>query len=252
MSISEQILYEDNHLIILNKRSGQIVQGDKTCDPCLADEIKAFLKTRDHKSGNVFCGIVHRLDRPVSGVVVFAKTSKALVRMNAIIKERNIHKLYWAITKNEPEPHQGHLEDFLWRDQERNRSFVVKASHPDAKPAVLDYRLLGRSQGGYYLIEVDLRTGRHHQIRAQLAHLGCPIKGDLKYGAPRSNPDGGIALHARFISFEHPVKHVNIAVTAPLPPDTLWQAFAQDDISPQQAVQIQAGTPHRDDAAHEP
>lgn len=250
MSLAEQILYEDNHLIILNKRNGQIVQGDKTGDSCLVDEIKAFLKVRDHKSGNVFCGTVHRLDRPVSGVVVFAKTSKALSRMNAIVKGREIQKHYWAITKDEPQPPQGHLEDYLWRDQERNRSFIVKANHPDAKHAVLDYRLLARSKGGYYLIEVDLRTGRHHQIRAQLAHLGCPIKGDLKYGAPRSNPDGGISLHARFISFEHPVKHVTIAVTAPLPPDPLWQAFAQDDVTTLQSVRIE--TPNHDITTPEP
>ncbi len=225
MSLAKQILYEDNHLLIVNKRCGQIVQSDKTGDPCLVDDIKAFLKGRDNKPGNVFCGTVHRLDRPVSGVVVFAKTSKALGRMNAIIKGREIQKQYWAITKDMPQPQQGHLEDYLWRDQERNRTLVVNPDHKDAKLAVLDYRLLATSKGGYHLVEVDLKTGRHHQIRAQLSHLGCPIKGDLKYGAPRSNPDGSISLHARSISFEHPVQHTTIAISASPPPDPLWQAF---------------------------
>lgn len=227
-TISEQILYEDNHLIVLNKRAGQIVQSDKTQDRCLSDDIKDFLKERDHKPGNVFCGVVHRLDRPVSGVVVFAKTGKALSRMNEMIKSRNIKKTYWAITKEAPAAQQGRLEDWLLRNETNNRTYVVTPGTKDAKIAILDYRVLSTSKGGYYLIEVDLLTGRHHQIRAQLSHMGCPIKGDLKYGAPRSNPDGSISLHAHSITFEHPVRHEMINIIAPVPNETLWQSFDTD------------------------
>ena len=191
------ILYEDNHLIAINKRPGQIVQGDKTGDPCMADEIKSCLKQRDGKPGNVFCGVIHRLDRPVSGVVLFAKTSKALSRMNEILKQRDCRKVYYAVVKNMPPQPEGHLEDYLVRNEKLNKSFVVDGPRPDAKLAVLDYRLLATSTGGYHLLEVELHTGRHHQIRCQLAHIGCPIKGDLKYGYPRSNPDGSISLHSR-------------------------------------------------------
>lgn len=229
-TIQDQILYEDNHLIVLNKRAGQIVQADKTEDRCLADDIKDFLKERDHKPGNVFCGVVHRLDRPVSGVVVFAKTGKALSRMNELIKERAIQKTYWAITKEAPPQAEGHLEDWLLRNEAQNKSYVVEPRTRGAKLAVLNYKVLSTSAGGYYLIEVDLQTGRHHQIRAQLAHMGCPIKGDLKYGAPRSNPDGGISLHAHSITFDHPVRHEPLTIVAPLPDDALWQAF--DTVAP--------------------
>lgn len=210
-----QIIYEDNHLLLVNKRAGELVQGDKSGDSCLVDEIKSFIKERDNKPGNVFCGLVHRLDRPVSGVVIFAKTSKALSRMNALVKERAIEKTYWAVSKNCPEPMEGTLRNCLSRNEKMNKSFVVSDGTKDnAKEAVLDYRVIGKSQGGYYLIEVNLHTGRHHQIRCQLANIGCPIKGDLKYGAPRSNPDGSISLHARRVSFEHPVSHINVSVEA--------------------------------------
>lgn len=212
---SDQIIYEDNHLLLVNKRAGELVQGDKSGDSCLVDEIKSFIKERDNKPGNVFCGLVHRLDRPVSGVVIFAKTSKALSRMNALVKERAIEKTYWAVSKNCPEPMEGTLRNWLSRNEKMNKSFVVADGTKDnAKEAVLDYKVIGRSEGGYYLIEVNLHTGRHHQIRCQLANIGCPIKGDLKYGAPRSNPDGSISLHARRVSFEHPVSHLKIDVEA--------------------------------------
>lgn len=218
MSIADQILYEDNHLLALNKRPGQIVQGDKTGDVCMADEIKAFLKERDGKPGNVFCGVIHRLDRPVSGVVVFAKTSKALCRMNELVKSRDFRKTYLAVVKNAPPTPSGRLEDMLVRNEKLNKSFVTTdTSRPDAKPASLDYRLVAVSKGGYHLLEVELHTGRHHQIRCQLAHIGCPVKGDLKYGAPRSNPDGSICLHAYRLSFEHPVRHETVSIEAPMP-----------------------------------
>lgn len=213
--ISNQILYEDNHLLALNKLPGQIVQGDKTGDVCLADEVKLFLKQRDAKPGHVFCGVIHRIDRPVSGVVLFAKTSKALTRMNEMVKQRAFQKTYLAVTKNRPPQEEGRLEDWLVRNERLNKVFVVKEGTPDAKLASLDYRVRGVSQGGYCLIEVDLHTGRHHQIRCQLANMGCPIKGDLKYGAPRSNPDGSISLHAYKIVFEHPVRHERVEIVAP-------------------------------------
>lgn len=212
---ADQIIYEDNHLLLVNKRAGELVQGDKSGDSCLVDELKAFIKERDNKPGNVFCGLVHRIDRPVSGVVIFAKTSKALTRMNAMVKERAIEKTYWAVSKKCPEPMEGELRNWLVRNERMNKSFVVAdGTKEGAKEAVLDYKVIGRSEGGYYLIEVNLHTGRHHQIRCQLANIGCPIKGDLKYGAPRSNPDGSISLHARRVSFEHPVSHVKIDVKA--------------------------------------
>ena len=211
----DRIIYEDNHLLLVNKRAGELVQGDRSGDPCLVDEIKAFIKQRDHKPGNVFCGLVHRLDRPVSGVVVFAKTSKALSRMNELVKQRAIEKTYWAVSKNCPSRSTGTLRNWLLRNEKMNKSFVVAdGSQRNAKEAVLDYKVLGKSEGGYYLLEVNLHTGRHHQIRCQLAHIGCPIKGDLKYGAPRSNPDGSISLHARSLCFEHPVSHVQINAVA--------------------------------------
>ena len=225
MNIAEQILYEDNHLLALNKRCGQIVQGDKTGDETLPDMIKAFLKERDGKPGNVFCGVIHRLDRPVSGVVLFAKTSKALSRMNGVVKQREIQKTYWALCKEAPVHSEGHLEDWLLRNEKQNKSFVVKPDTEGAKPAVLDYRLLGVSGGGYNLIEIDLHTGRHHQIRAQLANIGCHIKGDLKYGAQRSNPDGGISLHARKITFIHPVRKEPVTIVAPTPDEPIWNEF---------------------------
>lgn len=222
---SAQILYEDNHLLVLNKRSGQITQSDKTGDICMADEIRDFIRVRDDKPGNVFCGVVHRLDRPVSGVVIFAKTSKATTRLNNMIRTREVQKTYWALTKGVPPAPQGHLENWLLRNEKQNKSFVVAEGTPMAKFASLDYRLLATSEGGYSLIEVDLHTGRHHQIRCQLAHIGCVIKGDLKYGASRSNPDGSISLHARRINLIHPVRKEPLEIVAPLPDDALWQSF---------------------------
>ncbi len=220
MTIADQILYEDNHLIAVNKLSGQIVQADKTGDICMSDLIKAYIKERDSKPGNVFCGVIHRLDRPVSGVVLFAKTSKALSRMNQMIKERDFQKIYRAIVTGNLPAMQGHLEDYLVRNAKLNKSFVTADStNPEAKLASLDYRLLGTSNGGYNLVEIELHTGRHHQIRCQLAHMGCPVKGDLKYGAPRSNPDGSISLHAYSVTFIHPVRQQPVHITASQP----WQ-----------------------------
>lgn len=223
MSIGGQILYEDNHLIALNKLAGQIVQADKTGDPCMADLLKEYIKQRDNKPGNVFCGVIHRIDRPVSGVVLFAKTSKALSRMNELIKQRDFRKIYRAVVTGKLPSTQGHLEDYLVRNQKLNKSFVTQGNtRPDAKLASLDYRVLASSRGGYHLLEIELHTGRHHQIRCQLAHIGCPIKGDLKYGAPRSNPDGSICLHAFKVEFEHPVKHETITITAPQPWENMF------------------------------
>lgn len=219
--ISDQIIYEDNHLLVLNKRAGQLVQGDKTGDTCLAEYIKEFLKQRDNKPGNVFCGVIHRLDRPVSGVCIFAKTSKALSRMNEMVKKHDFQKTYWAIAKapeninsKQLSGEKIHLEDWLLRNEKQNKSFVVKLGTKNAKLASLDYTILAVSKGGYALIEVDLHTGRHHQIRCQLAHAGFPIKGDLKYGYPRSNPDASISLHARRVVFDHPVRHEEIVIEA--------------------------------------
>ena len=219
-------LYEDNHIIIVSKRSGEIVQGDKTGDEPLSETVKQYIKEKYHKPGNVFLGVVHRLDRPVWGLVVFAKTSKALTRLNTMFKEGQVHKTYWAITKNAPPAEEGVLTDWLVRNERQNKSYAHPQEVPNAKKAVLKYRVIAHSDR-YHLIEVNLLTGRHHQIRCQLANMGCVIKGDLKYGAPRSNPDGSISLLARRITFVHPVSKENIVVEAPLPPnDKLWEALA--------------------------
>lgn len=219
-------LYEDNHIIIVSKRSGEIVQGDKTGDEPLSETVKQYIKEKYHKPGNVFLGVVHRLDRPVWGLVVFAKTSKALTRLNKMFKEGQVHKTYWAITKNAPPAEEGVLTDWLVRNERQNKSYTHPQEVPNAKKAVLKYRVIAHSDR-YHLIEVNLLTGRHHQIRCQLANMGCVIKGDLKYGAPRSNPDGSISLLARRITFVHPVSKENIVVEAPLPPnDKLWEALA--------------------------
>ncbi len=215
--LSARILYEDNHLLVVNKRAGEIVQGDKTGDECLADTYKAFIAQRDGKPGKVFMGIPHRLDRPVSGIVLLAKTSKALERLAALFRDGDVHKTYLALCCGKPARTEALLEDWLWRNEAANKSFVTQEGRrKDAKLARLRYRFLG-STDRYHLLEVELLTGRHHQIRCQLAHMGCPIKGDLKYGAPRSNPDGGISLHARCIRFTHPVRKEEIVICAPLP-----------------------------------
>ncbi len=221
----DDILYEDNHLLIVNKHCGDLVQPDPSGESALEDQIKAYIKTRDKKPGEVFLGVVHRIDRPVSGAVLFAKTSKALVRLNEMIREGHIRKHYWALTEQTPEPEAGELTHYLLRDGRTNRSRVYDTPKPEAKLGILRYRTLGRSTH-YTLVEVELLTGRHHQIRAQLAKIGCPIRGDLKYGAKRSIAGGGISLHSRTIAFDHPVRHEPIEVTAPVPADdNLWNFF---------------------------
>ena len=219
-----QVLYEDNHIIIVNKTCSEIVQGDKTGDKPLSETVKEWLKEKYNKPGNVFCGVTHRLDRPVSGIVIFAKTSKALPRLNEMFKNKDIKKTYWAIVKNTPEKEEGTLIHYLVRNEKQNKSYAYDLEKPQSKQAILYYKLIARSDK-YNLLEVDLETGRHHQIRCQLAKIGCVIKGDLKYGAERSNPDGGISLHARKVSFIHPVSEKLIEVTAPVPDDKLWKAF---------------------------
>lgn len=219
-----QVLYEDNHIIIVSKRAGEIVQGDKTGDVPLSETVAAYLKEKYSKPGNVFVGVPHRLDRPVSGVVVLAKTSKALSRLNDMFRAGSVDKRYLAIVKNKPEEPQGRLENWLVRNEKQNRSYAYDKEVPGSKKAVLNYKLVASSVN-YNLLEVELLTGRHHQIRCQLARMGCPIKGDLKYGAERSNPDGSISLHAFHVTFEHPVSHEMIDVKAPLPDDSLWQSF---------------------------
>jgi len=218
------VLYEDNHIIIINKRAGEIVQGDKTGDKPLSEIVKEYLKEKYNKPGNVFCGVTHRLDRPTSGVVVFAKTSKALSRLNEMFRNDSVEKLYWAIVKNRPLRTVDVLIHYLIKNEKNNKSTAYNTEKPQAKKAVLHYKLISTSQN-YNLLEVDLETGRHHQIRCQLSKIGCPIKGDLKYGADRSNPDGSISLHARYISFIHPVSKIKIEITAPVPDDNLWKAF---------------------------
>ena len=220
------VLYEDNHIIVINKRAGEIVQGDKTGDKSLCDILKQFLKEKYAKPGNVFVGLPHRLDRPVSGVVVFAKTSKALERLNTMFRDGNVKKIYWAITKEKPLKPEDELQSWILRNEKMNKSFSYPKQVEGSKHAVLHYRHIASSQN-YNLIEVELKTGRHHQIRCQLASIGCPIKGDLKYGSKRSNPDGSISLHARYVEFIHPVSKELIQVTAPLPNDKLWQSFEQ-------------------------
>lgn len=216
-------MYEDNHLIAVNKRAGDIVQGDKTGDAPLSEVVKQFLAEKYNKPGAVFLGVVHRLDRPTSGIVLFAKTSKALARLNKMFAERKTEKIYWAVVKNLPPIMEGTLEHFLKRNAKQNKSYAHQQKVPDSKKAILHYKLL-KDLNHYYLLEIKLETGRHHQIRAQLAAVGCPIKGDLKYGFDRSNADGSIHLHARKLTLVHPVKKVEITVEAPLPDDNLWQA----------------------------
>lgn len=223
----EDILYEDNHLLVVNKHSGDLVQPDPSGESALEDQIKAFLKVRDAKPGAVFLGVAHRIDRPVSGAVLFAKSSKALTRLNEMLREGRIRKIYWALTEQTPSPEEGALRHFIVRDARNNRSRAYDMPKPEGKEARLRYRTLGRGTH-YTLVEVELQTGRHHQIRAQLAKIGCPIRGDLKYGARRSNPDGGISLHSRSVAFEHPVRREQLVVTAPVPAgDNLWRYFEE-------------------------
>ncbi len=221
-----QVVYEDNHVIIVFKESGEIVQGDKTGDTPLSETVKAYIKEKHHKPGNVFLGVVHRLDRPVAGLVVFAKTSKALSRLNDMFRDGDIHKTYWAITKNRPAEPEATLVNWLVRNEKQNKSYVYDHEVPGSKKSVLEYRVAGQTEN-YNLLEVKLLTGRHHQIRCQLAAIGCPIKGDLKYGARRSNPDGSISLLSRHVAFVHPVSQELISVDSPLPKDNLWQSIAK-------------------------
>jgi 23S rRNA pseudouridine1911/1915/1917 synthase len=222
--LTDRILYEDNHLIAVNKLAGEIVQGDKTGDEPLSESVKKYIKEKYQKPGEVFLGVVHRLDRPVSGVVVFARTSKALSRMNELFRERKTQKVYWAIVKNKPQEERGTLINYLVKNEAKNKSFVSEEGRPGALRSWLDYQLMATSDT-YCLLEVHPHTGRHHQIRVQLSSMGCAIKGDLKYGAERSNSDGSICLHARRLTFLHPVKQEEVTITAPVPDDSLWQFF---------------------------
>lgn len=219
-----QIVYEDNHLLIVNKKVGQLVQGDKTGDESLLEAIKLFIKNRDEKPGNVFLGLVHRIDRPTSGLVIYAKTSKALSRLTQMVKNREVKKTYWALVPKEMIPESQRLVHYLKKNEKNNKAIVFPKATDGAKEAILTYRVL-KQLDHYQLLEIDLETGRHHQIRAQLSKIGVPIKGDLKYGAPRSNPDGGISLHARHLEFIHPVTKEPMQITAPVPAnDPVWSA----------------------------
>ena len=218
------VIYEDNHIIVVNKTSSEIVQGDKTGDIPLSESLKLWLKEKYGKPGNVFIGVAHRLDRPVSGIVVFAKTSKALTRLNNMFRDGEVKKTYWAIVKSCPKEKEATLTHYLIRNEKQNKSIAYESMKPKSKEATLSYKVIAQSNN-YYLLEVDLKTGRHHQIRCQLAKIGSPIKGDLKYGFNRSNPDGGISLHARCISFVHPVSKKIINITAPVPENNLWKTF---------------------------
>lgn len=218
-------VYEDNHIIVVYKHPGEIVQGDKTGDEPLVERVRAYIKHKYNKPGNVFCGLVHRLDRPVAGLVIFAKTSKALSRLNEMLRKGEIHKTYWAITRCKPEKPEALLTHYITSKNDNNKSYASSSPKAGAKEARLTYRLIASSER-YFLLEIKLLTGRKHQIRVQLAAEGCPIRGDLKYGDKRSNPDGSISLLARSLEFEHPVSHQQIKLVAPLPHDTLWQTLA--------------------------
>lgn len=218
-----QILYEDNHLIVVNKRAGDLVQGDKTGDLPLGQIVKQYIAEKYNKPGAVFLGVVHRLDRPTTGIVVFAKTSKALERLNKMFKERETQKTYWAVVKNPPPKTQDVLIHFLKRNPKQNKSYAHEKEVPESKKAVLEYQVV-KKLNNYFLLEIDLHTGRHHQIRSQLAAIGCPIKGDLKYGFDRSNADGSIHLHARKLSLIHPVKKEVLTILAPPPDDAIWNS----------------------------
>jgi len=218
-----KVLHEDNHIIIVNKRVGDIVQGDKTGDKPLSEVVKSYIKEKYNKPGNVYLGVVHRLDRPTTGIVLFSKTSKALPRLNKLFQQKDAKKTYWAVVKNRPPKDHDTLIHYLKRNPKQNKSFAHKNEVPDSKKAILEYRIL-KELNNYFLLEIDLQTGRHHQIRSQLSAIGCPIKGDLKYGFDRSNKDAGIHLHARKLEFIHPVKKEAIKVIAEVPDEPLWQA----------------------------
>ncbi len=226
--IKDRILFEDNHLIIINKLPGELVQGDETNDRTLADDVKQYLKETYHKPGNVYLGIPHRLDRPTSGIVVYAKTEKALIRLNDMFRGSSVKKTYWAVVDNPPREEEGTLIHYIVRNPQNNKSIARPKEVKGSKLARLDYKLIAKSDR-YYLLEIALHTGRHHQIRAQLAAIDCHIKGDLKYGFPRSNPDGGIHLHARKIVFIHPVKKEEVVIVAPPPHDSVWDYFAENN-----------------------
>jgi 23S rRNA pseudouridine1911/1915/1917 synthase len=223
---SISVLYEDNHLIIINKPPGALVQADKTGDQPITNDVKAYIKEHYDKPGDVFLGVIHRIDRPVSGVVIFARTSKALERMNEMFKNREVQKTYWAVTGKIPNPTEGVLKHYTIKDSERHKAKIFPKEMPDSKACELSYRLIAESER-YFLLEVEPKTGRYHQIRAQLSYIGCPIKGDIKYNWPRTNEDGSIHLHARSVTFIHPVKKTPITVTAPVPDtDAVWKYFA--------------------------
>lgn len=219
-----EVLHEDNHTIVVNKKAGDIVQGDRTGDEPLPERIKQYLKVKYNKPGNVFCGVVHRLDRPTSGALVFARTSKALTRLNDQFREKQTKKIYWAIVESMPERKTARLEHYLKKNEKQNKSYASNQASERAKHAVLEYQWIASSDK-YHLLEITLETGRHHQIRCQLAAIGCIIKGDLKYGAKRSNKDGSICLHARSLTYVHPTTQEEVAVTAPVPDDALWKFF---------------------------
>lgn len=221
-----KVVYEDNHVIIVHKESGEIVQGDKTGDKPLSETVKDYIRDKYHKPGNVFLGVVHRLDRPVAGLVVFARTSKALSRLNDMFRKGEVHKTYWAVTRNKPVEEKGTLVNWIVRNEKQNKSYVYDKEVPGAKRAGLKYQLIAHSDN-YHLLEIELLTGRHHQIRCQLAHMGCAIKGDLKYGAPRSNADGSISLLSHKITFIHPVSKKTIEAESFIPDDNLWRDIAQ-------------------------
>lgn len=222
--MSIHVLHIDNHTIVVNKQPSDIVQGDKTGDETLAEKVKQYIGEKFNKQGNVFCGVVHRLDRPTSGALVFARTSKGLSRLNEQFREKSTKKIYWAVVESLPKPSEGRLEHFLKKNEKQNKSYASKDETPGSKRAVLSYKLI-QSSDNYHLVEIELETGRHHQIRCQLATIGCTIKGDVKYGAKRSNKDGSIHLHARHLEFLHPTTKELIQITAPVPADPLWQFF---------------------------
>ncbi len=221
-----EVLHEDNHTIVINKRSGDIVQGDKTGDEPVSERIKRYLKEKYNKPGNVFCGVVHRLDRPTTGALLFARTSKALSRLNDQFRTKDVEKIYWAVVENMPPKESDTLVHYLQRNEKQNKSYAHLKEVPNSKKAILHYTLIAKSDN-YFLLEIKLETGRHHQIRSQLSSIGCCIKGDLKYGAKRSNKDGSIHLHARRLSFDHPTTKERIVVEAPVPADKLWQEISK-------------------------